>query len=1079
MKQGMQYGTRSSRHWKTVVAGMVIAAVAAIMPATQARAEVQVTPGGAVTVSVPGYHVGASTALEICSGNDGVRWDGGPGTLGDDDKVTLNGPINLSGSVSGQLGIATDYSSLILDTGSHAISLSNTLTTTNSIGIGYGGTEAFSGQILGSGGITVSGGTYANIGIDIGKDLAGKIQYGNISATGGTTAVGFNVNNLLEGSEVTLGNITIMNADGYSYGVRAGNIAGSITTGTITSNTNFGTSGAESAFGFSGGNILSSGAVNVGGVNIASVNRTATGNDQTISTRSVTGATFGDVEGSLSVGAITAASGSVAGDAYTGLTLTTGDATGLNLGRVTGDLILGGAIQATAGNMTGSSSPTINRGTARAINATQLVNADIDRHITASGDADTWGIYVSGIDGNGQHVLNSTVNITADVAITGEAYDNATNTRQDIYLGGHADVLNFDATSYSHQIVVTGAETVNFLRGWTVIKGTNAADNVTNSAFNGTTKVNVAEGAIAYLETVNLFTGADFTNDGTVFYGANQTLRNLNGTNDTALIRGGVAYDLTLENTKDTFYAGNISLLNLGDITKTGTGELHIGGEVQSYQGNLAVEEGTLTVDGQVTLATGGSGRLTVKSGATIQADRYVIGGSTTKGDLELEANSTMILDGANYTTDDGGNNWTDDSGLGMSRVTGDFTMDATSQIVLYGTAQAGAVAMRIDNDNGAHDFRDVNGILAQNTNQFISWEAVQYSNGTITNGIDIRARLLQQANMSDLALSGLMMHNNSAVRGAAADRITQNFYRCCPMQDLMKKDNCGDICGQARGLGHSVWYNYVGRSMELDSAFHQGKQYKIISDGVQVGFDLIANRCNQLGVMFGYEDVSSKLSGDYIDLEDYYVGLYGAHKFRNGMDARSYFGYGWQKYELSRLERHQQLYRHNAAYDGNTIEATFELGWRGYVNRNLSFRPVIALDYFKNEIDAFSEDGDAGTRVAYDKAKLEQSFVRIGSDFQYDCRRLNFNGGLYYSYQFDSNGDTLSTRVYDTAGNTLRLNGNDLGNSVITGNLGGQYYLNAAKTVAVYGGYSVDVYADRGDTPVMHTGLMGMQWRF
>lgn len=370
----------------------------------------------------------------------------------------------------------------------------------------------------------------------------------------------------------------------------------------------------------------------------------------------------------------------------------------------------------------------------------------------------------------------------------------------------------------------------------------------------------------------------------------------------------------------------------------------------------------------------------------------------------------------------------------------------------------------------GQRDIDAVNAAIDNTSSQLLYWTAAFGDFGNNRDEFRIRGLVRSQANMSDIRLSALMIHGNRTVFGSANDRMASNFNYW---------DTLCNCCNHCRRTQQTAWVNYVGRSSDLQSSYaaYHGKSFDISANGVQVGIDLVSNRNAQFGVMFGYEDGKSEIYSDRVKSDDYYFGIYGARRLRKGYDFRASFGYGKQDYDLVRWASSGNVRRHySSSSDGDTYELNFELGRRIYRSRYLSFRPVIGFDFFWNSIDAGQEDPDLAQSIRYSKAKYNQALVRVGSDVQMNFGRLNINGGAYYSY--DMADDDFSVGVHDAFVGS-NLYGCDLGNSIISLNVGAQLYLNKHRTFAVYGGYNADLYVDRDDSPAQHTGTVGLVRRF
>ncbi len=346
-------------------------------------------------------------------------------------------------------------------------------------------------------------------------------------------------------------------------------------------------------------------------------------------------------------------------------------------------------------------------------------------------------------------------------------------------------------------------------------------------------------------------------------------------------------------------------------------------------------------------------------------------------------------------------------------------------------------------------------------------------------------------ASQAFAASEALMMHNSRAIWQASQDRVNQNFRywqakagasQCgtgcnengcstgCNIADSLGCNNgagigCNSGCnsGWQKLSGKSIWANYVGRtgSYTSDAGINPSYDADIKSDGIQVGLDLFSDRCTQFGVMFGYEREKSEIGGfDYNTADDFYFGFYAARQLRRGFDIRGYIGYGHQTYDINDPGIWAPVPA-QFGLKGDTFESTLELGRRCYLNRHLSYRPVIALDIFNNHINFDDSEVDMS---------LTQVFARFGSDLQWTRKRLNLNGGAYYSWQMNDAGRNANIADMDNF---------HLGSSVITLTAGATYYLNAAQTFGVFGNYYGDVYLDNPGDPWQHTFLVGAQYRF
>ena len=682
---------------------------------------------------------------------------------------------------------------------------------------------------------------------------------------------------------------------------------------------------------------------------------------------------------------------------------------------------------------------TLDTSTGNGVNTTPTTVADGD-DINFTGDFDLT------ITGDGTTIVTSLGTITTDISNAGvlilDLDANAPFAIDEIGAAGSA----LGTLTVKSGDISVGDSTIELLTvdgGTLTLTGTNLI-NVT--AMNGGTIVADAVNVLASSVETFIGTGATFDMNG---YG--QTLNSLYG-EGTIFNDGGSDAALTLNNAidEDTIFGGifdNTGNSEILSIEKTGLGTLTLTGDNSNYDGTVTVTEGRLNLgDGSSTAALDGS--VVVAAGAAIGGQEGVIGGGltiATGGTFVANADATGAYNGLTVVGDlDFANGALVDM-TGVTESTGDIFGGYTTDSQDYLQA-----ALDWFGD-------DV----------FFGYEAV-------AQGIDV-ADYRNDANISDIYLSSLLMHDNGAIRKATSDRITQNFRYW--------NDPCVRKC---KPSGRSVWVDYVGRKSDLRSHYNS-RDMDFESNGVQVGVDLYSNRCTQFGVMFGYESQKSDLnvgSGiDQVEADDYYFGFYGARMLGKCTDIRGFLGYGHQSYDYGRWAQNQNsstFTRRTGSYDGDTFEATVELGRRYYVNPCLSFRPVIAFDMFNNSIEAMQETGGlvAADNYTFGKASLTQLFVRVGSDLQWTRGRLNLNTGAYYSYQFGDNGDTLRSQLSDGTYNGW-VRGSDLGNSVITLTAGANYYLNQAQTFSVFGNYFGDIYTDRTGDPVTHWFTVGAQYRF
>jgi hypothetical protein len=373
-----------------------------------------------------------------------------------------------------------------------------------------------------------------------------------------------------------------------------------------------------------------------------------------------------------------------------------------------------------------------------------------------------------------------------------------------------------------------------------------------------------------------------------------------------------------------------------------------------------------------------------------------------------------------------------------------------------------------------------------------------------------------KQAQINDGYLAAMRIHNNYAVWNAVRDRMISGNDHCrffrgqicdpcgpigpCDAVVCNPCDPCGTFGGRSRSLSggfigsgsvaNNMWVSYVGRSNTYQSAF-RGNDWRISSEGVQVGVDIFKSQRAQFGVMYGYEGSVARNIDGRIESEDNYVGFYGARVLRGGADVRMASGFGWQDYDMvrkgTRVLRNDVNRQHFYASDfkGRTTDFNVELGKR-FSSGAWSLRPVMALDYSKNKLRSATEVGtsdlgvynatlDEYEAVTYHKTRFAQTFLRFGSDLRFQSRNFTLNTGLYYAH--DVNDDELSTKVTSVRyGLTPGLKGSDLGRGLVLFNVGGEFQV--ARNFGVFLGYDGQ-YRTEGTKTSQNTGYVGGVVRF
>lgn len=665
---------------------------------------------------------------------------------------------------------------------------------------------------------------------------------------------------------------------------------------------------------------------------------------------------------------------------------------------------------------------------------------------------------------------NANVFALDDNTLTLDTFGNTVNLNGVIDGGVGGNIVVQDTTDAGGTLTLNG-DLTGFDGGLTLASG--------NLVLGGT---NTFTGGIAFTAgTLDLLTSAAAgTNDITFGNGTSRTLILHDGQTYTNVIAtGGNDGTIQVDSGMATL-KGAAVITNAGNLTKTGAGAFQFVGT--NPDGNaMDVTEGAFMIgDGTATNATTYTGAVTVRGGAMISGNNY--DGTDTNSVLD---GALTLESGSLFTARVG-----DDAGIKNFGLT---VADTAGNTI---TVEQGAnIAM--DFEGGIGSVADWTGVLDFGAGDNAAWVDLDLANAALIQNPFYRIvalddtgngqaqfglQRLANAQIPELYAMSSQFHHYRTTLDASNNRMTQNFEYECRKPSYAGKcgtgyDN-GLGCGTAgKSFGNSLWVNYVGRKNDQMRSSYLGSDLDFTSNGIQLGLDLYSSKCSQFGIMFGYEDQELEGFGNKLTADDFYFGFYGAKRFGSGWDVRGAIGYGHQEFDQTRTNR---IFRATTDYDADTFEANIELGRRFSIGRYTSIRPVIGLDFYNFDADSASETGNdplGNYMVNYAGLSLTQLYGRFGTDLQYNCGRWNLNGGAYYSYQLNSDGDV--SRAIVTNGLQNAIIDYDLGKSIVSLNVGGEYYFNHARSFSLFGGYGVDLYTDRDGDPVLHKGQVGVQWRF
>ena len=458
-------------------------------------------------------------------------------------------------------------------------------------------------------------------------------------------------------------------------------------------------------------------------------------------------------------------------------------------------------------------------------------------------------------------------------------------------------------------------------------------------------------------------------------------------------------------------------------------------------------------------------GDLTIRGNGRANAGSIHVGGNFTIG--EPDHSTIVAIDGVKM----------DDAGAWLGNVR---FANPTSRLEIDGNTPLapGQVTLGTFVEGNLSQIRSIAtftnwGVDDRNIITNLGLRSRAYANDNYLAATQIHQRFTGWHAVRDHLISGAVIHQPSNMSrymflGQAPCDCT---FACTPIVG----------CGKSRKSTRGAWVNYIGRHSRYRSSYNDN-DWRLGSNGVQVGTDFIRTRRNQFGAFFGYENSTGRNLDDRLTSQDYYVGLYGVHVFNNAVDMRTIFTYGWQNFDS--LRNHGGT-GHRMKFDGNTAEVTLELGRRNYfgnVSGNMSgnmnsIRPVIAFDWYLRQLHGGVENPANAGAIRYGKMDVSQLFFRYGLDWRKEAGRFAIECGLYHS--FEMQGNSLRARVWDASDSSLTstLEGSRLGRSVLSFNVASSYVV--GNNFTIFGGYRGEITSISSRNGYAHIGYIGGAWNW
>jgi hypothetical protein len=674
----------------------------------------------------------------------------------------------------------------------------------------------------------------------------------------------------------------------------------------------------------------------------------------------------------------------------------------------------------------------------------------------------------------------------------------------------------------------SGSETLYDLTGATININTGAAalTGIVVAVYaSETDDAEIRAGNISITGNVNggtgILVGFGYDSDNTTDFAGILDIKNITVINNGAGEAVGVGFIGTDSAVSGELYIGNITVTAKGN-NATAYG-IYVDGDLTPTDGTLGKINVTSTNGYAGGIVVEGAATLMLNRNITVNAKKEAIGVAVRGGEIYVAGNvnvmakggtsslglysdgnlGLLLVDGAKLTTnsvavDDGylmvaGKGFAQ---LGTVNVDGDFYIGNGTDTTTIAFNLTGSNLGDINIEDKVNIWLYGNGSLANFDSinfEGSNWNSVRITSidpffnywATENSGVvNIGGGLRSQAYMSDGFLAAMGIHNRYAAWNAVRDRMVSSFgyggmaqvnsiYRgqMPHYNNMIINPTVGGPYRSDYSDLPTAWVNYIGRSNTSRSSYN-GQNWKLSTNGVQAGTDILRTRFEQFGVLFGYEGGKMTNASDSINANDYYLGVYAGCILMDDSDIRGSFALGWQDYKMNRLGLGGVYDSH---FKGNTAEFNVEVG-RRISDGPGSFRPVVGLDIMNNNLKGTSESGGLWA-VTYDKTNLTQVFVRAGAELRYQMPIMTLNSGVYYAY--DVNGANLNTyaSMVNNPSIGATLAGTKPGRSLLLFNVGGSYQI--TDFIALTGGYEGQAVLDGGSKGTMHAGHVGgaLRW--
>lgn len=558
-------------------------------------------------------------------------------------------------------------------------------------------------------------------------------------------------------------------------------------------------------------------------------------------------------------------------------------------------------------------------------------------------------------------------------------------------------------------------------------------------------------------------------------------------------------------NNTDTNFSGTFS--DQGTVTKIGTGTLFLTGSGSSAV-DFDVQDGTLDINGNFSSAgssitvrdtaiLGGTGSLydvIIESGGTLApgnrtgyevlaTDTLTIENSLTLASgsilsirVDDVGNSDQIIVGGTYTNTDSEANLEIDALAGKYEET-----EITYDRFLVDNAGANLADFTTENISLRQKFLELNNV----TDAPNSFQIARIENYFMDRALTHNQR--QVATVLDQTGSPRLWQAMTNIAGSTDQSLIDDAYH--EMSGSIKANShmLGQWKTSRHGLNHldlsqcecasenSLWLEFVHQSINTDGN-DLSRDYGVSRTGVLLGAEESYGNI-VFGMLGGYAKPYLYSQGDKYDVGDLQFGFYGGATLMDRLETKLYIGFGSQSYHSKRHIRNSLLGENDSVerikgdFSGNSMSMSlefavpFELGIFGV-------RPLLAFDSDMSWQYGYSETGDTGLELAFNRSFFDRTYIRTGLTTRLghaDYSAFSLVGRFYYGHQIGGDSSPVSRcRFISDPMVEMKILGANLGKDYY--NLGIGFRWNIDDCCGFYGDYDYSAL----NKSTGHTGTIG-----